>query len=181
MTLFGEEKMKFDDLLIREEWLSLSSIADEGDNRLRAVFSLGGHRQLPREILGKHVDEIAKMPLEYTTAPYYELTWERYFTFMVRDEGAAAFRREEEFSGHGVRVFKKSWLLAAIPELSNGLHEIPGVRGAVSHFGLYCLNHIVDVLAYEKPMVRDLGHRGIEPKTPNSTSSPALVSVDFRP
>ena len=159
--------MKFDDLLVREEWLFLSSIADEGDNRLRAVICAGGHQPLPREILGKHVDEIAKMSVEYTTAPYYELIWRRYFTFMVRDEGAAAFRKEEEFAGHGVRVFKKSWLLGAVPELSNGLHEIPGVRGAVKHFGIYCANHNVDVLAYEEPAVRDLGCRGIEPKMPN--------------
>ena len=125
--------------------------------------------------MGKHVDEIAKMPLEYTTAPYYELVWERYFTFMVSDEGTAALRKEEEFAGHGIRLFKKSWLLAAIPDLSNGTHEI---RGVMKHFGLYCLNHIVDVLAYEEPIVRDLGRLAYESRPPNQSTlqTPANVT-----
>jgi hypothetical protein len=167
--------MKFEDLLVREEWLFLSSIADAGDNRLRAVICAGGHQRLPSQIIGKHVDEIAKMPVEYTAAPYYELVWDRYFTFMVRDESTAALRKGEEFAGHGVRLFKKSWLLAAVPDLSNGLHDLPGIRGPVKHFGLYCLNHIVDVLAYEEPVVRDLGRRAMEPRTPNQAMQPTPV------
>ena len=159
--------MKFQDLLVREEWLHLTSIADAGDNRLRAEICIGGHQPLPRQIIGKHVDEIAKMPIEYTSAPYYELVWECYFTFMVRDEGAAGTWKEEEFSGYGARLFKKSWLLASVPELSNGLHDLPSIRSPVKHFGLYCLNHIVDVLAYEEPIVRDLGRRTIQPRMPN--------------
>jgi len=121
--------MKFEDLLTRSEWMNLGSISDAGDNRLRAVVIVGDAS--------------------------YELFWDRYFTFMVRDEGAAAFRKEEEYAGSGVRVFRKSWLLDSVPELSNGLHDIPEVRGPVKHFGIYCLNHIVDVLAYENPLVSE--------------------------
>jgi len=156
--------MKLEDLLKSEALLQLGSIGDDGSGRLRAVICVGGHRALPRDIMGKHVDEIAKMPIKYTTAPYLELIWERYFTFMVRDEGAAAFRKEEEFVGHCVRVFEKSWFLSVVPELSNGLHEIPGVREGMKHFGIYALDHIVDVLAYEAPLIRDLGHRSVEPQ-----------------
>jgi hypothetical protein len=156
--------MKFEDLLKSEALLQLGSIGDDGSGRLRAVICFGGHRPLPRDIMGKHADEIAKTPIEYTAAPYLELIWERYFTFMVRDEGAAAFRKEEEFFGHSVRIFEKSWLLSVVPELSNGLHEIPGVREGLKHFGVYALDQIVDVLAYEAPLIRDLGHRGLEPK-----------------
>jgi hypothetical protein len=160
--------MKFEDLLVREDWLYLASITDAGDNRLRMVICAGGHQQLPREIVGKQVSEILKTPIEYSSAPYFELVWNRYFTFMVRDESAAAFRKEEESVGHGVRIFKKSWLLESVPELSNGLHELSGVRGSVKHFGIYCLNHIVDVLAYEEPVVSDLGDRTFETENPNS-------------
>ena len=121
--------MKFEDLLERREWMNLGSISDAGDNRLSAVVIIGDAS--------------------------YELFWDRYFTFMVRDEGAAAFRKEEVYLGLGVRLFRKSWLLDSISELSNGSHEIPEVRGPVKHFGIYCLNHIVDVLAYENPLVSE--------------------------
>jgi hypothetical protein len=139
--------MTFDNLLTRQEWMNLGSIGDAGDNRLRAVI---------------HVGEEA-----------YELLWDRYFTFMVRDEGAAAFRKEEEYSGLGVRLFRKSWLLGVIPELSNGLHEISDVRGPVKHYGLYCLNHIVDVLAYEAPSVSEVKEPNQPSATPTSVTSAA--------
>jgi hypothetical protein len=121
--------MKIEDLLACSEWMNLGSISDAGDNRLRAMVIVGDAS--------------------------YELLWDRYFTFMVRDEGAAAFRKEEEYAGSGVRVFTKSWLLTSVPKLSNGLHEIPEVLCPVKHFGIYCLNHIVDVITYENPLVRE--------------------------
>jgi hypothetical protein len=96
---------------------------------------------------------------------------------MVSDEGTAALRKEEEFAGHGVRLFKRSWLLGAIPELSNGTHEI---RGPLKHFGLYCLNHIVDVLAYEAPIVRDLGCLEFESGTPKQTTPQTPTSITPR-
>jgi hypothetical protein len=156
--------MTFDDALDCEIWLHMKSIEDDGSGRLRVVLCLGGHHQLPRDIIGKHVNEIAQMPIDYTTAPYIELIWKRYFTFMVRDEGAAAFRSEEKFRGHGIRVFERSWLLTVVPELSNGLHDIPGVREGLKHFGVYSMNHIIDVLAYEAPEILDLGELSIDSK-----------------
>jgi hypothetical protein len=156
--------VNFKELLACREYLLLSEIADVGDSRIRAVICIGGHKRLPREVLGKHIDEIARLPIQYTDASYYELTWERYFSFSVQDEATAPFRREDKFEGNGVRRFTKSCLLDNIASLSNGTHEM---RGILMHFGLYTLNHIVDILAYDEPRLRDLGIRGMNSKVPN--------------
>ena len=169
--------MKFEELLARKDYLHLSEITDEGDNRLRAVVCIGGHHRVPNEIMGKHVDEIARMPIQYTKASYYELRWDRYFWFAVQDECFAPVRKEDEFSGHGFRRFKKSWLLMTVPQLSNGLHE---THGKLMHFGLYCLNHIVDVLAYAEPGVRDLGLREVAPKMPTPPSDTSAAGHPLR-
>jgi hypothetical protein len=173
--------MKFEDLLLRRADLFLSSIVGDGNSRLRALICVGGHWALPRAIMGKHVDEIARMPIERTTAQYCEFVWERYFAYMVRDEGMAAFRKEEEFTGHGVRLFTKSWLLGTIPELSNGLHDHSELRrGPLKHFGIYCLDRIVDVLAYEEPSVKDLGLLPFEDQKPNKAPEPTPGLVTIR-
>ena len=156
-------QMTFEELLSHKDFLFLSKIADEGNYELRAVIH-GAHRTIQRNLIGKHVDEISKLPIEYTKAPYYELTWRQYFSFMVRDEHTAAVRKDQEYVGSGsVKCFKKSWLLAAVPELSNGTHKLNGKQ--LKHFGLYCHIHIVDVLAYDEPSVRDLGLCAVKPKT----------------
>jgi hypothetical protein len=164
--------MNFADLLVSREAMFLTSIADAGHNRLEATICIGGHQRLPRAILGKHVDEIGKMPVEYTDAAYCELTWNSYFAFMVRDESFAAVRKEEKYVGHGVRIYETSWLLASVPLLSNGLHDSPELGLApLSHFALCCANHIVDILARAQPVVRDLGRRPIQPKRPTASQT----------
>lgn len=125
------------------------------------MICVGGHRLLPREILGKHVDEISAVPIERSDALYVEFGWKRYFSFMVRDEVSAAFRRDESFVGRGIRLYSDSWLLRSMAELSNGLHGLAGGRETpIKHFGFYCLDHIVDVLSWDFPEIRDLGMRG---------------------
>src|ERR1035438_7627450 len=142
--------MNFEALLKLEEPLLLSSITDDGGNRLRALLCVGGHRPLRREILDKKVDEIAKMPIEFTDAPYIELNWERYFMFCVRDEGSAAHRIYDAFEGIGIRRYSKSWFLDNAGDLSNSTRAL---RAKITHFGLSCMNHVVDILAYDEPSV----------------------------
>jgi len=148
--------LKFDDLLRVGEPLVLSRIGDGGDSRLRALICIGGHHPMPRAIAGKHADEIAGAPIEFADAPYCELEWGRYFYFSVRDETFAAVRPDDRFVGSGVRLFTKSWLLGNVGSLSNGILKM---QGGVTHFGLYCMNHTVDILAYSEPEIHDLGMR----------------------
>jgi hypothetical protein len=166
--------VNFEFLLNLDEPLSLSSIADEGGDRLRAVVCIGGHKPLPREILSKSAEEIANTPIEFTDAPYFELIWERYFMFSVRDEGSAAYRAHEAFEGTGVRRFSKSWFLDNAGLLSNSTLAL---RGKITHFGLCSLNHIVDVLAYDEPQVNDLGRRKLSPRVPRQAPVPAPAPV----
>jgi hypothetical protein len=62
--------MTFEDALDSEAWLYVTSIGDDGSGRLRIVVCLGGHHQLSRDIIGKHANEIAQMPIEYDCAVY---------------------------------------------------------------------------------------------------------------
>jgi hypothetical protein len=166
--------MNFEALLKLEEPLLLSSITDDGGNRLRALLCVGGHRPLRREILDKKVDEIAKMPIEFTDAPYIELNWERYFMFCVRDEGSAAHRIYDAFEGTGIRRYSKSWFLDNAGDLSNSTRAL---RAKITHFGLSCMNHVVDILAYDEPSVSDLGRRSMNPRIPGQSPNPAIPTV----
>ena len=132
----------------------LNSITDGGDNRLRLNVCYAEGGPLPRQILGKHIDEISKMPIEYKKVTHYEMLWNRYLTFAVRDETYASIDKSEVFAGQAVRRFTRSRLLSSLPNIIQTIDLLPALP---IHFGIYCLNHIVDVLAYEEPVVRELG------------------------
>ena len=146
----------FRDLLGLKEHVFLSSIADDGDQKLKARLCLGGHSPLTRPIVGEKVEELLAKPVEYSNANYVDLSWNRYLQFTVCDEGISAILRDQHYEGGAVRLFSRSLLLSRIGEISNGTHTL---RGTVQHFGLYCMNHIVDVLAYGEPEIVDLGSR----------------------
>jgi hypothetical protein len=148
----------FSELLAFQEGVYLTSISDLGDQKLRARLCLRGHKQLPREIIGKKVEQLLAEPIEHTYAQYIDLVWAPYLQFSVTDESVAPVRQGEEYVGRFIRLYSKSGMLSRLAEISNGLHER---FGAVMHFSLACQNHFVDVLAYGEPEVVDLGSRPI--------------------
>ncbi len=160
--------MEFKDLQDRPEPLFLNSITDLGNQCLRALVCVGGHTRVQRNLIGLHVNEISKLPIEYTEAPYYEITWSRYFSFWVRPESYAGGSKNDEFVGRGFRRFQKSWLMDNVPAFSNGTQKL---KGPLSHFGLYGWDSIVDVLAFEEPIVRDLGRRRMKAELPRDPLS----------
>lgn len=147
----------FQDLLAYKEYVYLVSIADGGEQTLRARLCLGGHKALPRPIIGRKVEDLLAKPIQYTNADYVELNWTRYLQFTVCDESVAALLAGQHYEGKCVRRFTESRLLGRLTEISNGSHVVR--KKPVQHFGLYCMNHIVDVLAYEEPGVVDFGSR----------------------
>ena len=61
-------------------------------------------------------------------------------------------------SVNGLAAYNVRPTIRSISDLSNGLHSLPaGKETPIKHFGLYCSDHIVDVLAWEGPEIRDLG------------------------
>lgn len=158
MTKLGFAMNTFQELLTTKEYVFLTSISDAGDQELHARLCLGGHNPLPRAIIGKKGADLLAKPIEYTNAHYVDVLWKRYLQFSVCDECVARIIPGQQYEGRCVRLYSQSRLLSSLDEISNGTHVL---RGEVKHFGLACMNHFVDVLAYEEPEVIDLGSRPI--------------------
>jgi hypothetical protein len=147
--------MKFKELFDNQAWLHLLSIADQGDNRLcvKVSFAITNPSKTfsAEPLLGRVASFL--IPIEPSKDQCFELTWPRYLLFLTRDETQSSSPGPEVYEGHGIRNFSKSWLLESYPRLIHSPEILPA---KVIHQGIYCLNHIVDVLAYEEPAVRKL-------------------------
>lgn len=109
---------------------------------------------MPRQIVGKHVDELLSTLIEREPVERYELSWTNYLYFSSCDESYAPAIASDVFQGGPIRQYSKSQLLDRVEELVSSGEMLPAKP---QHFGIYCLDHIVDVLAYEAPKVRYLG------------------------
>ena len=86
----------------------------------------------------------------------FELYWRRYVSYCVTEELVGSNARtgydDESYEGNILRVYTKSHFLDHI-QRDTGCHG----DGIVQHYKLVCLNHLIDVAAYEQPKVRLLG------------------------
>jgi len=80
----------------------------------------------------------------------FELYWEHYVAYLVTEEcaGSCGNYKDEEYAGQLFRIYSKSHFLDHISR-NTGAHAKP-----VQHYKVACLNHLIDIGAYEPPQIR---------------------------
>jgi hypothetical protein len=107
----------------------------------------------PPEILGKHVRDIMSAPIVYAESETFEISFLRYVTFMVRDEACFPPGDNEVFEGTSFRHYQNSQLLDSVKK-SAFSHVQPH---PLLHYGIYCLNDLVDVVTLKPPEISYIG------------------------
>lgn len=132
------------DSLNSAKYLYLRKLTEPRDNSLRIVVQEAiSNPPLPASA-GKvvHMSRIESTDSCRT----FELMWNRYVAYLVTEEVVGSIRHEDEiYTGNLSRVYTKSHFLEYMAGNTGG-HMNP-----VLHFQLLCLNHLIDVAAYEAP------------------------------
>lgn len=147
------------DSLDSAKYLYLRELSEPRDNSLRlfvqeAVVNRAGlvhpHPELPDfEGILK-----AASPIESTeNCRSFELIWNHYVAYLVTEEcvGSCGSYDDEIFSGKLFRVYTKSHFLEHLAR------DTGGHTGKVLHYKVTCLNHLVDIAAYDHPEVKQVG------------------------
>ncbi|MBO7746986.1 hypothetical protein I8J29_22540 [Paenibacillus sp. MWE-103] len=83
--------------------------------------------------------------------PLIEIAFDSYIGFSIRKESYTLWDDYEEFEGKIFRVFEKSRYLDFIRLATFASEEHPG---PFKHYGVAGLNHIVDIISSDDPIVR---------------------------
>ena len=84
----------------------------------------------------------------------YEIIFDQYVFHMTRNESYTAWDEYELRQGDCFVVFDRSRLLDFLPQIVQmGIVEAFCPQG-YSHYGIYCQNHIIDVIAAKEPKVK---------------------------
>ncbi|MCK9688289.1 hypothetical protein [Scleromatobacter humisilvae] len=80
----------------------------------------------------------------------FQLHWTTCVAYPVRNESFVSTDRDEEFQGRMLVKYSRSRYLdfVASATFADGDHP-----GPLQHWGLICLNHVVDVVSSEAPSV----------------------------
>ncbi len=134
-------------------YLFMREISEPGDNQLRLLVEEARATEEVRtaQVCGV---ELSGHPIESTEeCQLFEVLWESYVAYSVRNESFVSKDDFEEFSGRLIRVYSKSHFLEYASRATFACNELPG---PMHHFGLICQNHIIDVISTGPPSVRKL-------------------------
>ena len=89
-----------------------------------------------------------------STCRKYKIIFENYIAYSVRNESYTVPDDEEEFTGSLYRVYAKSRFLDYVAASTVGVEH---VAGAYKHYGIVCLNHVIDVAGSREPSIEIIG------------------------
>ena len=85
----------------------------------------------------------------------YEIRFEHYILYQIRNESYASWGPDETATGDFLKVFEKSHLLETLQLFTDCQICEDGsyYPGKWQHYGIFCQNHIVDVIACQEPAI----------------------------
>jgi len=143
---------------VREEidackWIYLREIGEPDDNSLRLMIDEAKAEGPPRDIQimpGKVISGTRAIESDETCRAF-ELLWRSYVAYSVRNESFCQLDNDEVWEGRLFCLYSKSHFLDYVARATFASSDYPG---PLRHWGINCLNHIVDVVSNVEPQVR---------------------------
>ena len=82
----------------------------------------------------------------------YEIIFEDYILYQVRNESFCVYYSEEIRKGDILIIFEKSNLLERLSKTPESL-LIESHKQQYRHYGIYCEDHIIDIVAFDEPKI----------------------------
>ncbi len=100
-------------------------------------------------------------PLSPDYNEVYEITFEGYILHQTRNESYCSWDDYEVREGKYFIEFTRSRLLTLLSQIvDNGLVDALGSPNKVKHYGIYCENHIIDIISCYEPEIKKLDNIG---------------------
>ena len=134
------------------DYLYLEAISEPHVNGLRLVVSEGivSDRTQTLTIGDTEVPDVR--PVEVTDASkWFEVTWDTYIIYSVRNECFCSWDKAEEWSGCAFRTYTKSKFLDFVSAGTVAGDDYPG---PFVHYEIVCSDHIIDVASEHPPVIR---------------------------
>jgi hypothetical protein len=137
------------------KYLYLDGISEPETNSLRLVLIEGIVSDRTETLVIGDADIPDVRPVEVTEASrHFEVIWDSYISFSVRDESYCAWDKEEKWAGNAFRVYSKSKFLDFVASGTCASADYPG---PFVHYEIICSDHVIDVASEHPPTVRRLG------------------------
>ena len=134
---------------------------ETADNCIRFIVSLScegeiGFNDITENGLGEILHEAT--PIYPDENEVFEIVFEHYILHQTRNESYCSFDDYEIKQGKYFVVFERSRLLDTLPMITDCqvLSGEGAYPGKWVHYGIYCQNHIIDIVSHNKPIIKKI-------------------------
>lgn len=140
----------------------LRKIEENDYNEVKFTVSFSYCSEKPTE--ADIEDNVLKTILKNTVPLYpddnntYEIVFDHYILYQTRNESYCSRDDYEIRKGDSFILFEKSRLLDMLPQITDCYMSNDGIYypGEWKHYGIYCLNHIIDIISCNEPIIRKI-------------------------
>lgn len=141
------------------DWLYLNEIGEPNDNELRIVLgeAVSGQAYSQAKIAEEQLPELrqilenARPIIHGKGCRIFELIWPSYIAYSVRNESFTTVDEEEVGDG---RLFVEYAASKYLDFVNAATFADASYPGPFKHWGLNCLNHIIDVVSIDAPIIQ---------------------------
>ena len=145
--------LKYSDLFNLKD-IYLDQIFETIDNHLRLIFNRSKTSDIAETITIGEIEIKDSYSIDIDgTKPQIQMDFEWYIGYSVRNESYTVWDDYEEFDGKIFRIFSKSRYLDFISISTIATEEYPG---PYKHYGMSCLNHVIDVVSNTDPIIVEI-------------------------
>lgn len=140
--------------LMSIKYIEFYGLTEPATNSLRMYFARCKVSDTPEDlIIG---DKIIKGTYQITVdmdLPILQMDFESYIAYSITNESFTSWDDYEIFDGKAFRIYTKSRYLDFIKEHTFA-HQVCGdVYPHLTHYGIVCLNHIVNIVSTTAPSI----------------------------
>jgi hypothetical protein len=143
--------MNFFELINQHRYLYLTGASEPKDNALKLVIAeakVSDSRETIR-IGSLQLEDAAAIEVAEDSS-IYEIVFDEYIAFSVRNESYTQLDDYEVFEGRLACIYSKSKFLDYVRASTIASDDYPG---PFKHYGFNCLNHIVDIVSATPPKI----------------------------
>lgn len=134
------------------KYLYLREVSEPHDNQLRVVVEEAGVDPSPQSRTVAGVEFAELHPIESSeNGRLFEIIWEYYIAYNVMNE---SYARVDDYdvtqSGRLMKIYSKSHFFDYLALASIASKDYPE---PFAHYGLICLNHVIDVACQTPPTI----------------------------
>lgn len=131
------------------------------DNCIHFIVSLACKGEKGSDINDMGIERLGEIlsnatPIFPDKNEVYEIIFEQYILYQTRNESYCSYDDYEIKEGKYFIIFEKSRLLDVLPLITDCqiLSDGTSYPGTWKHYGIYCQNHIIDVISHNEPTIK---------------------------